>query len=79
LRFALRSAGSLLSLEGRTFGGWTLHTASGPIWAEREGLRVDAGNPLLNFGPGTASPSPVVTPSPGGKPTTTPSPTPTAT
>jgi LasA protease len=83
VRFGLRGADRPLTLDGRTFGGWTLRTASGPISAERKGIQVVAGNPLLNFGPGigglpiSPSPSPAVTSSPGAKPKPTPAAKPT--
>jgi hypothetical protein len=75
VRFGLRGADRPLPLDGRIFGGWTLRTATAPISAERQGKLVVAGNPLLNFGPGTGgpavspSPSPAVTPSTGAQPT----------
>ncbi|GLY73639.1 peptidoglycan DD-metalloendopeptidase family protein [Actinoallomurus iriomotensis] len=57
VRFGLRDAGGPVSLDGRRIGGWTVHDAPGEAFAERDGVRVDAGNPLLNFGI-DVSPSP---------------------
>ncbi|GAA4594316.1 hypothetical protein GCM10023194_60820 [Planotetraspora phitsanulokensis] len=67
--FTLFSGASPMPLEGTQIGGWTLHAAGDQVWADRSGLRVDAGNPLLNFGPVDASPSPAPRP-----PSATPSP-----
>jgi hypothetical protein len=50
LGFALLSADRVVPLDGTRIGGWTLHAAAGDAWAVRAGLRVEAGNPLLNFG-----------------------------
>jgi hypothetical protein len=69
LSFAVLSAAHPLPLNGLQIGGWTLHTAgSGPVSAERLGVSVSAGNPLLNFGSlATASPTPkLASPSPSG-------------
>jgi hypothetical protein len=66
--FALLNGHGAVSLNGAQIGGWTLHTSEGRFYADRPGVRVDSGNPLLNFGPdaapsaaqdpGTASPGP---------------------
>lgn len=60
LGFALLCLSHAMPLNNAVLGGWTLHIpASGPVYAERLGLRVNAGNPLLNFGPvAAASPPP---------------------
>lgn len=57
VRFGLRGPDGPVSLDGWRIGGWTVHDAPGEAFAEREGLRVQAGNPLLNFGV-DVSPSP---------------------
>jgi hypothetical protein len=62
VRFGLRGAGGPVSLDGKQIGGWTIHDAPGEAFAERDGVRVQAGNPLLNFGI-DASPSPSPVPS----------------
>jgi hypothetical protein len=69
VRFGLRNVDGPLSLEGVKLGGWTLHQSPSEIFAERDGLRVEAGNPLLNFGV-TTSPTPA--PSPTHSPTKSP-------
>ncbi|HZE29958.1 MAG TPA: hypothetical protein VE198_00800 [Actinoallomurus sp.] len=57
--FGLRNVDGPLPLEGVKLGGWTLHQSPAEIFAELEGLRVEAGNPLLNFGVITSpAPSP---------------------
>jgi LasA protease len=56
--FTLFSGASPMPLEGTQIGGWTLHAAGDQVWADRSGLRVNAGNPLLNFGALDAPPSP---------------------
>lgn len=61
--FTLLSGEHALSLEGTRIGGWTLHTAEGRFYADRSGLRVDSGDPLLNFGPDSAVPSTTSRPS----------------
>ncbi|MFB9831379.1 M23 family metallopeptidase [Actinoallomurus acaciae] len=59
VRFGLRGADGPVSLDGRRIGGWTVHDAPGEAFAERDGVRVQAGNPLLNFGIDvSSSPSP---------------------
>jgi hypothetical protein len=61
VRFGLRNVDGPLPLEGVKLGGWTLHQSPAEIFAERDGLRVEAGNPLLNFGV-TTSPTPAPSP-----------------
>jgi hypothetical protein len=61
VRFGLRNVDGPLTLEGVKLGGWTLHQSPAEIFAERDGLRVEAGNPLLNFGV-TTSPAPAPSP-----------------
>jgi hypothetical protein len=69
--FALAGARRPVPLDGACIGGWTLHVAEGAVSADRPGVHVDAGNPLLNFGaeppasPPPGSPSP--TPAPPGR------------
>jgi hypothetical protein len=63
VRFALLSAGHALPVDGARLGGWAMHTKSSHVWADRSGLRIDAGNPLLNFGTGIVTASPVPLPS----------------
>lgn len=67
VRFALRSATGPLALDEVAIGGWVLHTTSDDDFADRGGLRVEAGNPLLNFGP---APTPTPSPSPSRTPET---------
>lgn len=63
--FALAGARGPVPLDGARIGGWTLHVAAGAVSADRPGVHVDAGNPLLNFGAETpASPPPAQSPSP---------------
>jgi hypothetical protein len=57
VRFGLRDATGPIPLNGRSIGGWTLHEIPGATYAEHEGLRVEPGNPLLNFG-ATVTPTP---------------------
>jgi hypothetical protein len=57
LRFGLRNADGPISLDRLRIGGWTLHEIPGATFAEHDGLRVEPGNPLLNFGI-TVTPSP---------------------
>jgi LasA protease len=52
--FALLDGYGAVSLNGAQIGGWTLHTSEGRFYADRSGVRVDSGNPLLNFGPDAA-------------------------
>lgn len=61
VRFALRDANGPIPLDQMRMGGWVLHSASNQMFAERDGVRVDVGNPLLNFGN-------VPLPAPSGKP-----------
>jgi hypothetical protein len=61
VRFGLRDTDGPVSLDGKQIGGWTIHDAPGVAYAERDGVRVNAGNPLLNFGI-DASPSPSPSP-----------------
>ncbi|WP_433175209.1 hypothetical protein [Actinoallomurus sp. CA-150999] len=63
VRFALLNAGRTLPVDGARLGGWAVHATSSQVWADRAGLRIDAGNPLLNFGTGAATASPVPLPS----------------
>jgi LasA protease len=69
VRFGLRNVDGPLPLEGVKLGGWTLHQSPAEIFAEHDGLRVEAGNPLLNFGVAT---SPTPAPSPTHSPTKSP-------
>jgi len=67
--FALFDGAGPLPLEGIQIGGWTLHAAGDRVWADRSGLQVSVGNPLLNFGiprvsPLPASRTPSASPSP---------------
>lgn len=63
--FALAGARSPVPLDGARIGGWTLHVAAGAVSADRPGVHVDAGNPLLNFGAETpVSHPPAESPSP---------------
>lgn len=48
--FTLLSGYRAVSLDGARIGGWTLHTDEDRFYADRSGMRVDSGNPLLNFG-----------------------------
>jgi len=74
LGFALLSAGHPLPVDGVQIGGWTLHAPSGaPLFADRAGLRVNAGNPLLNFG---TAPAPAAPPAPSSSPSPSVSPSP---
>ncbi|GAA4559152.1 hypothetical protein [Planotetraspora kaengkrachanensis] len=78
--FTLFSGASLMPLEGTRIGGWTLHTAGDQVWADRSGLRVNAGNPLLNFGtdaPPSPSPRPPSATPSLRSPSASPSPRPT--
>lgn len=50
VRFAVRNADTGLPLDQVQIGGWTLHQTAAEMFADRLGLRVNAGNPLLNFG-----------------------------
>ncbi len=68
VRFAVCNASTGLPLDQVQIGGWTLHQTDAEMFAERAGLRVNAGNPLLNFGP-VAVPLPTTSPltgNPGG-------------
>ncbi|MEO3872313.1 hypothetical protein ABGB18_26170 [Nonomuraea sp. B12E4] len=65
--FTLLSGDGAVSLDGVEIGGWTLHTDGGSFYADRSGMRVESGNPLLNFGtdPGRSSaPRPPAAPAP---------------
>jgi hypothetical protein len=62
VRFAVRNADEAIPLNNVEIGGWTLHSDAKAMFAERAGLHVDVGNPLLNFGD-----MPAPTPSPSGK------------
>lgn len=64
VRFAVRNADTGLPLDQVQIGGWTLHQTAAQMFAERAGLRVNAGNPLLNFG-AVAIPLPSVSALPG--------------
>lgn len=50
LRFALRRGDAIAPLDSAWIGGWTIHTTLSDTWADRAGARVDAGEPLRNFG-----------------------------
>lgn len=63
VRFGLRGPAGPIPLDGVRLGGWTLHQTATEVYAERDGLRVSAGNPLLNFGL-TLDPLPAPTPKP---------------
>jgi hypothetical protein len=63
VRFSLRDADGPVPLDQVKIGGWTLHSTSDEVFADRGGLRVDAGNPLLNFGTAPA-PAPSTSPAP---------------
>jgi hypothetical protein len=58
--FAVRNASGTIPFNMLKIAGWTLRTSSTGVFAERAGIRVDAGNPLLNFGD-----QPVPSPTPG--------------
>jgi hypothetical protein len=62
VRFSLRDGDGPIPLDQVKIGGWTLHSTSAEVFADRGGLRVDAGNPLLNFGT-VPAPAPSATPS----------------
>jgi hypothetical protein len=62
VRFGLRNAAGPIPLDGMKLSGWTLHLTPAAMFAERDGLRVDAGNPLLNFGM-LPAPTPTLSPS----------------
>lgn len=57
VRFALRNATTSVALNGVQVGGWMLRQTPADVSASRTGVRVNAGNPLLNFGV-SASPAP---------------------
>jgi hypothetical protein len=67
VRFGLRNADGPIAIDGLRIGGWTLHEIPGSTFAEHDGLRVEPGNPLLNFGI-TATPSPSPSKSGGRSP-----------
>jgi LasA protease len=70
VRFAIGDATGTMRLDHFQLGGWTVRETAAATFAERAGVRVDAGNPLLNFGPVTGSPaaSPSASPSPSRSP-----------
>ncbi|MCO5969755.1 M23 family metallopeptidase [Actinoallomurus soli] len=80
VRFAIGDATGTMQLDHFQLGGWTLRETAAATFAERAGVRVDAGNPLLNFGAVSASPTPAPskspspsrTPKPGGPSTRVP-------
>ncbi|MFA1541064.1 M23 family metallopeptidase [Actinomadura monticuli] len=56
--FGLLSGGRPVSLNALLIGGWTLRLpASGPIQAEGQGARIQAGDPMRNLGPAPAASS----------------------
>jgi hypothetical protein len=61
--FALRDASGTIPLNMLKIAGWTLHSSPTGVFADRAGVRVDAGNPLLNFGDKIDLPTPTPTPS----------------
>ena len=63
VRFALRDATGPIPLDRVKIGGWMLHSAADAMYADRDGVRVNVGNPLLNFGE-TPTPTPSPTPAP---------------
>ncbi|MCO6005106.1 M23 family metallopeptidase [Actinoallomurus purpureus] len=68
--FAVGDANGPTRLDRLQIGGWTLRETAAATFAERAGVRVDAGNPVLNFGvmptpPASGSPSPSGTPKSG--------------
>ncbi|MEV5710409.1 M23 family metallopeptidase [Actinoallomurus sp. NPDC052274] len=70
VRFAVTDATGTMRLDHFQLGGWTLRETAAATFAERAGVRVDAGNPLLNFGaaPPSPTPAPSGSPSPGRTP-----------
>ncbi|WP_433173057.1 M23 family metallopeptidase [Actinoallomurus sp. CA-150999] len=69
VRFALSDADGPMRLDRLQLGGWTLRETPAATFAERAGVRVDADNPLLNFGVMPTSPAvPSGSPSPSGTP-----------
>ncbi|GAA4627411.1 hypothetical protein GCM10023196_039500 [Actinoallomurus vinaceus] len=67
VRFALSDANGPMRLDRLQIGGWTLRETAAATFAERAGVRVDADNPLLNFG-AMPTPAPSGSPSPSGTP-----------
>jgi hypothetical protein len=61
VRFSLRDAEGPVPLDQVKIGGWDLHSTSDGVFADHGELRVEAGNPLLNFGTAPA-PAPSKTP-----------------
>lgn len=75
VRFGLRNAAGPVALDGMTISGWVLHQTATTTFAERDGLRVAADNPLLNFGgsvPAAPTPTPTPAASKSGKPNAAP-------
>jgi hypothetical protein len=75
VRFGLRNATAPVALDGMKISGWVLHQTAATTFAERDGLRVVADNPLLNFGgsaPASPTPAPTPTASTPGKPKSSP-------
>jgi hypothetical protein len=71
VRFSISDANGPVRLDRVQIGGWTLRETMAATFAERAGVRVAAGNPLLNFGAVSASPTPAPSASPsptGGAP-----------
>ncbi|MDN3352118.1 M23 family metallopeptidase [Actinomadura sp. DC4] len=71
VRFSLRDAEGPISLDQVDVGGWTLHSTADEMFADRGGLRISPGNPLLNFG---TAPAPTPSPTPSKSPSKTKSP-----
>jgi Peptidase family M23 len=70
VRFSIRDADGPVRLDRVQIGGWTLRETVAATFAERAGVRVEAGNPLLNFGatPASPTPAPSASRSPTGAP-----------
>jgi Peptidase family M23 len=70
VQFAISDATGTMRLDHFQIGGWTMRETTAATFAERAGVRVDAGNPLLNFGvmPVSPTPPPSGSPSPRGTP-----------
>lgn len=70
VQFAISDATGTMRLDHFQIGGWTMRETVAATFAERAGVRVDAGNPLLNFGfmPASPTPAPPGSPSPTGTP-----------
>lgn len=71
VRFGLRGSAAPIPVDGLNLGGWVIHLANTGVYAQRNGVRVTAGNPLLNFGvtlPSALPSLPLIGPSPSPKP-----------